>query len=245
MQRPKGPLRSRPKAPCARLLGMVSFIRMKKLAFALLACLPGASWAAAQAPARIVLSARQAGKADVRMRDWLEDQPQLRHNLAVAVALSDSYRPAPDPDLRDSVSDMPTDLRERIMAAQGDDRRALMAGLPGLKAPDFAACATLKDCPRPQLTLDIEDQAHLRLAIRSLLKPWLLLAQARGSPLRLEAAGQDSERVLSLSMAGLPLRGVGLNVAAKPEGGFHLWMDQALLLASVFTQEREILMSRR
>jgi hypothetical protein len=219
---------------------------MRRLALPALACLLAIpSRAATPVSSRITFSARQAPKADNRVRAWLEEQPQLRKNLAAAVERADSYRPVPDPDLRDSISDLSTGLRERIESSQGADRRALLANLPGLKASDLPGCSTLDDCPQPLLALDVEDSAQLRPAIRSLVRPWLLLAQARRSAVSLEAATQGSDRALALSLPGLSLRDVGVNVAARPEGGFHVWMDQALVLASIFAQERESLLARR
>lgn len=201
---------------------------MKRLALLVLACLMSAPCRASSSISqRLTVSSRQPVKADDKVRAWLDQQPQLLRNLEAAARQADAYRPIPDPDLRDSVSDMPM------------DRHALLASLPGMTAPDVAFCSSLKNCSTPPLAIDVQDSEHLRPAVRSLVRPWLLLAQARGGAVALEAAPGAGQRLLAFSLPKLSLRDVGVNVAARPEGGFHLWMDQALVLASVFAQERE------
>lgn len=209
----------------------------------LLALLPYPCSAAKPAvPAKLSISARQSAKADIRLRSWMQTQPGISKGLAAAIEREAAWRPAMDPDLRDAVSDSPP-LHDRIQVAEGKKRQSLLSALPGLKVPEAPTCADLKDCPLPPLAVDVDDSEHLRLAIRSLIRPWLLLQQARGGPLALEAAGGEGEKILSFSIPELSLKDVGVNITAKPEGGYHIWLDQALVLSSVYGQQRDAVLS--
>lgn len=205
----------------------------------LLALLPyPCSAAKPAAPAKLTLSARQSAKADVRLRSWMESQPAIAKGVAAAIEREAAWRPVLDPDLRDAVSDSPS-FHDRIQVAEGRKRQAMLSAMPGLKVPEAPVCGQLKDCVLPPLTAEVDDAEHLRLAIRSLIRPWLLLQQARGGSLALEAASGEGERIMTFSISELALRNVGVNVTAKPEGGYHVWLDQALVLSEIYDQQRQ------
>lgn len=173
-------------------------------------------------------------KGEERLRAWLESDAALARR--VAELEEPAMEPLFDPDLRDSVSDAPSagDLRRRIEEAAADRRRALAARLPGMDEPDLRSCLTLEACAQPPLSLDAPQRRDLRLAVRALLRPWLLLKKT----IRVEPAAAPNELVL-VTMPELGLKRVAVRVAAKPGGGYRVWFDQALTLAHVYGAERD------
>lgn len=188
--------------------------------------------------APLVVPAVEQREAEYRLRAWLELDDTLQAKLGQLEA--QHAAPFADPGLRDSVSDAPSagDLRRRIEQAQTDKRRQLAARLPGMSAPDIRGCPTLGDCAQPPLALDVDDPEHLRAALRALLRPWMLLAQARGRKLRVEPS-EKADQLVRLESPALGVKDAAVLVRARPEGGYHLWLDRAFELAAVYGRERD------
>ncbi|MCX5797061.1 MAG: hypothetical protein NTY77_16330 [Elusimicrobia bacterium] len=165
-------------------------------------------------PALRAQPAPTAAVADDRLRAWLATEPKVREKIArtqgSAVVLV-------EPDLKDAVADRP-------------------AGPP---SPQQPACQDLRSCAVPPLTLDIPPGESVEAAIRSMLRPWILLADARGTRLGVASAGSEGQAVLSMNLQGLGLSGVELNIAPKPGSGTHLWFSRGLELAEIYARERE------
>jgi hypothetical protein len=151
--------------------------------------------------------------AEERLHSWLAADPKVQEKISRAQA------PAPFPiedDLKDSVADQPS----------------------GPKDPQPAECQNLQGCATPPLAVDVPAGEAVEPAIHAMMRPWILLADAKGVRLGI-ARGSDSEALLAMNIQGLGLSGVGLNIAPRPEGGVHLWFSRGLELAALYSRERD------
>lgn len=181
---------------------------------------------AAAAPVRaadktLILS---GNKSEDVLRRFVERDPQLKAKLDDAAAQEEETPlDGRDPDLRDAVS----------------DRAGLLSQLPGLKTVALASCRSLSDCATPDLALDVSDAELLPGAVRGLLRPWMLLQQARGSELRVTPIGAEGDAILAVKLRDLDAPTLTLKLAPRPLGGFKIWFDQPLFLAALYGRERD------
>ncbi|MDX6770767.1 MAG: hypothetical protein SF051_14625 [Elusimicrobiota bacterium] len=166
-------------------------------------------------------------KAEDKLRRFVSGDKALRERLADISAREAAFRAeARESDLRDAVSDAPV------------DRAELIAQLPGLRRPSVPSCPTLKDCPAPELAADVADAADLAEAVRALVRPWMLLQQARGSVAEVSSA-QGGDALLTVRLKDLDADPLVLNATPRLLGGFKVWFDRPLLLAALYGRERE------
>ena len=171
--------------------------------------------------------------ADDRLRAWLAVDPKVREKINRTQAAAPVVA---DPDLKDAIADRPVDAQSQ--------RRELMARLPGMKAPRQMGCQDFTTCSIPPLAMDIPVGENVETAIRAMLRPWIWLADARGTRLGVTPAGSD-QAVLAMNIQSLGMSGVELNIAPRPEGGIHLWFSRGLELAEIYSRERDALAASR
>jgi hypothetical protein len=169
--------------------------------------------------------------ADDRLRAWLATDSKVRQKIARTLDEAHSAPALADPDLKDAVADQPVDAES--------SRRELLARLPGVSAPRPMGCQDFQSCAVPPLALDIPAGQSVEAAIRAMVRPWIWLADARGTRLGVAPAGSGSQAVLAMNLQGLGLQGVELNIAPRPEGGVHLWFSRGLELATLYTREHD------
>ena len=104
-------------------------------------------------------------------------------------------------------------------------------------------CRTLGDCAVPELALDVADAARLPDSVRRLVRPWMLLQQARKSSVEITPAS-TGDAVLTLKLKGLDASPLTLNVSPRLMGGFKVWFDSPLVLASLYGRERDAALKR-
>ena len=206
-----------------------------KLSLLLVAVASVSSFAA---PAPLRLSG--GAKAENKLRLFLEQDARLKARLEEAsrrgsAFLSDSR----ETDLHDAVSDMSGDnLRLGLSQSQGERRKALLSALPGMKASSEPDCRTIVDCPSPDLALDAPDIQRLPDTLRRMVRPWMVLQQARGSKLEVSPTEGPGDAALTMRLADLDAKPLVLNVAPQPLGGFKVWFDSPFVLAALYGRER-------
>jgi hypothetical protein len=169
--------------------------------------------------------------ADDRLRAWLATDPKVREKIN---RTQDAAPVFADPDLKDAVADGPVDMKSDLLAR-----------LPGLKAPRQLDCQDFQSCAVPPLALDIPAGESVETAIRAMVRPWIWLADARGTRLGVAPPGSGNQAILAINMQGLGLQGVELNIAPRPEGGVHLWFSRGLELAALYSREHDALKNTR
>lgn len=179
-------------------------------------------------------------KAEDALRRFVERDPKLKAKLDAAAQRESVILAANrDADLRDSVSDGgPGQLKRRLETAAPADRAALLAQLPGVRAPETPNCLVLSDCAEPRLSASVSDPALLPDALRRMVRPWMLLQQARGSKIELTPAEGPSDAALRVGLKGLSTEPLTLNVAPGDAGGFKLWFDRPEELAALYARAR-------
>ena len=164
-------------------------------------------------------------KAEDALRRFIERDPTLKAKLDEASRREETLLAADrDPDLRDAVS---------------DDRAALLRRLPGLKAPAAPNCRALSECAAPELSAQVTDAELLPDALRRLVRPWMLLQQARGSEVELIPAGGTGDAALKIALTGLVSPPLTLNVTPDRAAGFKVWFDRPQELAALYVRARE------
>jgi hypothetical protein len=167
-------------------------------------------------------------KAEDSLRRFVERDPRLKARLDEASQIEESLLAADrDPDLRDAVSD-----------GNHLDHAALLQRLPGLKAPEAPTCRALSECANPELSVEVADAELLPDALRRLVRPWMLLQQARGSEVELIPVNGTGEAALTVALKGLSSPPLTLNVTAK-RPGFKIWFDRPQELAALYVRERD------
>jgi hypothetical protein len=211
---------------------------MKLSLLLLLAALSAAPARAADKP--LFLSG--GPKAEDALRRFVERDPRLKAKLDDASRREEALLAADrDPDLRDAVSDEngPDALRRRIAAASAPERASLLQELPGLKAPPPPTCLALSECAAPELSVEVSDAELLPDALRRLVRPWMLLQQARGSEVEVIPADAPGDAALKVALRGLDERPLTLNVTPAAPGGFKVWFDRPRELAALYVRERD------
>jgi hypothetical protein len=168
-------------------------------------------------------------QAEDALRRFVERDPKLKAKLDEASQREENLLAADrDPDLRDAVSD-----------GSQLDRAALLRRLPGLKALAAPTCRALSECAAPELSVEVADASLLPDALRRLVRPWMLLQQARGSKVELTPAGGKGDAALNVALKGLSSSPLTLNVTPNRPGGFKVWFDRPQELAELYVRERD------
>jgi hypothetical protein len=185
-------------------------------------------------------------QAEEALRQFIEHNPKMTARLAdVAKREQGLVAQNRDSDLHDAVSDAtgPEDLTARLAKATAADRSGLLATMPGFKTLSPSTCHALIDCANPDLVADVGEPELLPSAVRELVRPWMLLQQARGAQLVLTPlVDTKDDGLLRLKLKGVDAAPLTLNVTPRPLGGFKVWFDQPLVLASVYGRERGIVL---
>ncbi|OGS01411.1 MAG: hypothetical protein A2V88_13820 [Elusimicrobia bacterium RBG_16_66_12] len=200
---------------------------------ALLVGLVFAALGAQAAPARSIRLTRGPKAEDV-LRRFVERDPSLKARFDDAAKREESFlAEVRDSDLRDSVADK----------SGTEELKLRLSQFPGMKAPQAPVCRSLGDCAVPELALDVADSARLPDSVRRLVRPWMLLQQARGSSVEITPAS-TGDAVLTLKLKDLDAPPLTLNVSPRLLGGFKVWFDQPLVLASLYGRERDAALTR-
>lgn len=172
-------------------------------------------------------------KSQDRLRRFVTADKAVRARLDDAKAREAAFRAeARESGLRDAVSDAPL------------TREQLIAELPGMQAPTAAACATLEACPTIELAETVPHPELLADAVRRMLRPWLLVQQARGRKADIESASQG-DALLTVRLRGVDSAPLTLNVAPRLLGGFQVWFDEPFRLSALYERERAAALFKR
>lgn len=193
---------------------------------------------AAPAPTRL----SGGSKAEDKLRRFVEQDAALKARLEEASRREEAYfAEMRESDLRDAVSDnVPTEsLRSALEKSSADRRKEALSVLPGMKAAGAPVCRTITECPVPELALDVSDARRLPDSVRRLVRPWLVLQQARGSEVILSAVEGPGDAALTVRLKDLDAQPLVLNVSPRLLGGFKVWFERPLVLAALYGQERE------
>jgi hypothetical protein len=188
-------------------------------------------------PSQPASPSKTAVIADDKLRAWLATDKKIREKISRTQVTAHAAPVFADPDLKDSVADIP---------AKGENaRQDLLGRLPGLQGPKQMGCQDFQSCTVPPLALDIPAGESVEAAIRAMVRPWIWLADARGTRLGVAQAGSGAQAILAMNMQGLGLKGVELNIAPRPEGGVHLWFSRGLELATLYSREHDAIQTTR
>lgn len=181
-------------------------------------------------------------KSEDALRRFIAGDKRLKAKLDDAAAREEAFlAESRDSDLRDAVSDTnPADeLKKELASASGAGRVRALEQLPGMKAPAAPDCASLSDCATPDLAADVPDAERLPDALRRLVRPWMLLQQARGSEAVVTPVDGSGDATLTVTLKDCDAAPLTLNVSPRLLGGFKVWYDQPLVLASLYGRERD------
>jgi hypothetical protein len=127
-------------------------------------------------------------------------------------------------------------LRDAVAAAPAT-REELIAELPGMKVPPAGPCASLAACATIELAEEVGHPELLSDAVRRMLRPWLLLQEARGRKADIETASAH-DALLTVRLRGVDTAPLVLNVSPRLLGGFRVWFDEPFRLSAVYERER-------
>jgi hypothetical protein len=182
--------------------------------------------------------------AENALRKFVMDSVALKSKIHAVAEREEAFMGQNrDFDLRDAVSDSGSadSMRRELARATSKERAKLLQKMPGLKSPKASLCRTLADCPHPELAMDVSSADTLPEELRRLVRPWMLLQEARGSDLELIPVTAAGDAVLTLKLKDLKQE-LTLNVSPRLFGGFKVWFEQPLVLASLYGRERDALM---
>lgn len=194
-------------------------------------------------PKTVRLSA--GAKAEDKLRRFVEQDKHLKSRLDEAARREEFYiAQARESDLRDAVSDNASGetMRSSLEKTVGEKRQGLLETLPGMKAAALPACHTVAACPAPDLALDVADAGALPESVRALIRPWMVLQQARGSEIELSSIDGPGDAALTVKLKDLDFQPLIINVSPRLLGGFKVWFDRPLVLAALYGREREAVM---
>lgn len=198
---------------------------------------------AVAAPAPVRISGGK--KAEDKLRRFVEQDAALKARLDEAARREEAYlAEARESDLRDAVSDARggDSLLSGLEKSVGAKRKDILSTLPGMKAPAEPACRDLAVCPTPDLALDIADAAQLSDSVRRLVRPWMVLQQARGSEVELTPVDGPGDAAVAVKLKDLDAQPLIINVTPRLLGGFKVWFERPLFLAALYGREREAIL---
>jgi hypothetical protein len=173
-------------------------------------------------------------KAEDRLRAFVEKNATLKARFDDAAAREEAFvSEVRESGLRDAVSDFSGD---RL-------RRGFVESLPGMRAPGLG-CVTLSDCAVPELAAEAVEARELPDTVRRLVRPWLLLQQARGSSVELIPQEGAGDAALIVRLRDADSAPMTLNVAPRLLGGFKVWFDRPFVLAALYDRERAAVLRR-
>jgi hypothetical protein len=181
-------------------------------------------------------------KAEDSLRRFVERDPKLKAKLDAAAEREEALLAKDrDPDLRDAVAEMngPDQLSRRVAAASPSERKILLEGLPGLLAPAAPNCPALSECAEPELSVSVTDASLLPDALRRLVRPWMLLQQARGSKIELRPAEGTGDAALSVELKGLSVAPLTVDVTPSGASGFTVAFERPQEQAALYSRERD------
>ena len=116
-------------------------------------------------------------KSEEKLRRFVERDAKLAARLKDAVRREERFvAEARESDLRDAVADTSVnDIRMNAEKTTGEKRKAILESMPGMKAIDGPACATLASCPEPEMAIEVSDAANLSDSLRRMVRPWMAL----------------------------------------------------------------------
>ncbi|MDD5302202.1 MAG: hypothetical protein PHS14_03760 [Elusimicrobia bacterium] len=199
---------------------------------------------AASSPKPVRLSG--GAKAEDKLRRFVSQDAHLKARLDEAARREEFYvAEARESDLRDAVSDVHSgdNLRAGLEKTAGEKRKDILETLPGMKAPAVPVCRTVAACPTPDLALDVSDAESLPDSMRRLVRPWMVLQQARGSEIELSSIDGPGDAALSVKLKDLDAQPLIINVSPRLLGGFKVWFERPLVLAALYGREREAVLS--
>ena len=156
---------------------------------------------------------RTAVESESRLRDWLAKQSDAKQKLDVAVE------------------------KGALFATMFEHPQPLER-MPGMTADPLASCQTLEQCPKAILTLRVDDPKDLRPAIVAMIRPWMLLQQARKKELIINIAAQDEDRLLAMGVEGLILPSIELYVEPSHNGSYSLSFRSSADIATIYEAAR-------
>lgn len=181
-------------------------------------------------------------KSEDALRRFVSADPRLKAKIDDAVKREEAFlADNRDTDLRDAVADVnpAEELRRQLAQAGGSGRARALEQLPGMKAAPGALCGGLADCSTPELAMDVASAEQLPDALRGMVRPWMLLQAARGSEAVVTPAADAGDAILTVKLKGLDAAPLTLNVSPRILGGFKVWFDQPMTLASLYGRERD------
>ncbi|MFI5347507.1 MAG: hypothetical protein ACHQ51_14125 [Elusimicrobiota bacterium] len=172
-------------------------------------------------------------KAEDALRKFVSNDKRLKAKIDDAAQREEAFL----------IENRDSDLRDAVTDAKGD-RVGFIQQMPGMRAPVASACAALKDCAHPDLALDVPTAEQLPDALRTLVRPWMLLQAARGSEAVITPVSAEGDAVMLVKLNGLDAAPLTLNVSPRILGGFKVWFDQPLTLASLYGRERDAVLAK-
>ncbi len=135
-----------------------------------------------------------------------------------------------------------TDMRDAVAAPA--TREELIEQLPGMKALPSSSCPNLLSCHLPEFAATVEHSELLPDAVRSLLRPWLFLQEARGYKTDITPSSKG-DALLIVTLKGLDAAPLVLNVAPRLLGGFNVWFDEPAKLSALYERERAAIFAKK
>lgn len=213
-------------------------MRQTLLLLTLVAAVGTSTESALAGPVRL----KGGAKAEEKLRRFVEQNKSLSARIADAVRREEAFvAEARESDLRDAVSDTTiSDLHASLEKTDGEKRKALLEGLPGMKALMAGpVCATLAACAEPAMAIEVPDARNLPDSLRRMIRPWMTLQQARRSEIEVVTAEGAGDAALIVTLKGVDAPPLALNVSPHLLGGFSVWFDRPEAAAALFARERE------
>ena len=137
-----------------------------------------------------------------------------------------------------------SDLRDAVAAAASPDslRRRLVGHLPGMAPEPFNLYGCLERSPEAPLSLHVEDEILIPDAIVALVRPWIALQKARGTPLEFEAPAAAPEPLVRAALEGLAPNVLAVDVARVSTGGYDVFLRGGAELAKLYSRERSAIL---
>lgn len=207
-------------------------MRLSLLAAALLLAAP----AAFAGPMRL----KGGTKSENKLRRFVENDEKLKARIQDAIKREERFvAEARESDLRDAVSDASlNDLHANLEKTTGEKRKTALDSMPGMKAYEGPACASLAACVEPDMTIEVADASDVPDTLRRMIRPWMTLQQERGSEIEVATAEGEGDAALIVKLKGVNAAPLALNVSPHLLGGFSVWFDQPEAAAALYARER-------
>jgi hypothetical protein len=171
-------------------------------------------------------------KAEDKLRRFVANDKGLRSRLDDAMRREALFREeARETGLKDAVAD------------DAKSREELIAEMPGMKMPPPAICATLAECHLPESAEVVPDAELLPDAVRRLMRPWLLLQEARGYKTEVTPSAKG-DALMVATLKGMDAPPLVLNVSPRLLGGFNVWFDEPARISELYERERAAIFAK-